>query len=426
MPLGASLSIKTIKSDELMLGQYQIRQGYGLLQSRNSFISEKPNFAANFSENRPSVAANARPYFSHSFFGVAYKKSLGDNFTIYGYGAHQDVGAKVTDGKVTTLDLSEPNPDNSIVQSMGGSIIHFQKNSLNISSMINYFHTEIPYQDQPVSGSLAFSYLFNNYLFFGESAYIDDAFAHLIGIKNSYQRFTQIVAYRRIDENYHADYANFMSNSSNQTNEEGLFYKIEYRNSGFFMQTFADVFNNIENQERYRNNNIGSNVGLRLEQRIEDMIFGVSARQKKDKEWRNLSGISHYENRKRDYLKLSWTQTNTRTLTTKLTFDFQQREYTDYELINDGYALSQSLNLSLSSYKFTFAAGAFDTEIPLHLYLYNGRLNNPLIVLSGEGQYAMLHSGANISENWGIEMMGYFLNKEIPEYTISAIVLWKF
>ena len=426
MPLGASLFIKTTKTDELIMGTYQIRQGYGLLQNSRSFISEKPNFTSNFSENRPAITANARPYFSHSFFGVAYKKSLSNTLNVYAFGSHKDVGAKISDGKVTTLDLAEPNPDNTIIQSMGGSILSFQKNNLNISGMVNYFYTEIPYQEKPITSSLAFSFLLKNYMFFGESAYINETFAHLYGVKNSFQRFTQILSYRRIDENYHSEYANFMSNSSNQTNEEGLFYKIEYRNSGFFMQTFADVFDNIKNQERYINKNIGSNVGLKIEQKIEDMIFGVSMRQKKDKEWRNLSGITRYENRKRDYLKLAWTQLNISTFTTKLTFDFQQREYPDYDLINDGYALSQSINMSFSSYAFAFILGTFETEIPLYLYLYNGRLNNPLIVLSDEGQYVMFYGRNTISKMWEIELMSYYLNKEKPEYTFSAMVMCRF
>ena len=50
--------------------------------------------------------------------------------------------------------------------------------------------------------------------------------------------------------------------------------------------------NNLENNERYDNKNIGNNVGLRLEQRIENMIFGLSIRQKNDKEWRNLNDFS--------------------------------------------------------------------------------------------------------------------------------------
>ena len=425
MPLGASLFIKTNKQNELIIGQYQIKQGYGLLMNRSSFLSDKPSFTTNFTENSPTIVANARPYFSPSFFGVAYKKPLGKDFTIYTYGSHHDVGAKITDGKVTTLDLNNQNPNNSIIQSMGGSIIQYQKNTLNISSMINYFHTEIPYQEKPVSTSFALSYKLNNYLFFGETAYLDKTFAHLYGLKNSYQRFTQIISYRRIDSDYKADYANFISNSSNQTNEEGLYYKIEYRNSGFFIQTFADVFNNIEHQERYNDNNIGNNVGLKIEQRIEDMIFSISMRQKHDKEWRNLSGITLYENRKREYLKLSWTPTNTRSLTTKLAFDFQQREYTDYDLINNGYSISQSINISFSHYKFLLAAGTFDTELPLHLYLYNGRLNNPLIVLSGEGQYAMIHASNKLPKNFEVELMSYFINKNNIEYTLSAIVSYK-
>jgi hypothetical protein len=155
-------------------------------------------------------------------------------------------------------------------------------------------------------------------------------------------------------------------------------------------------------------------------------MIGAALRQKNDQEWRNLTGISKYENRKREYLKLSWQQTNTKTLNTKLIFDYQQREYTDHDIKDKGYALSQSINLHFSDLKLSFTGGVFHTKIPLYLYLYSGRLNNPLIVLTSEGQYAMFSFNYKILKQLQIEVMNTTINKNKTENTASGLVAWSF
>jgi len=222
-----------------------------------------------------------------------------------------------------------------------------------------------------------------------------------------------------------------MSNSANQTNEKGLFYKVEFRNREFMIQTFADLFENIEPHARYLDRNKGVSWGVRGERysllNTPGMTIGASYREKRDKDWRNLSGITQYENRKREYIRLTWQQTSTRFLTTRLAWDYQERAYPDYNILNTGYALSQSIRMQFRNHRLTFTAGVFDTEMPLYLYLYAGRLNNPLMILSGEGQYAMMHSVVAISNrrNISVEMMCSFLKRDITEYTASLMIGWR-
>jgi len=439
MPVGASLRIKTAPNNNLILGQYRIHHGYGLLLHRGSFVSQRPGFASDFRENRTILSAGARPYFSRSFFGVAYEHSLSENFTMFVYGSHKDAGARLQDDKIVVLLLDDTNPRRVASKSYFGSVISFQTGGLSLSSTLNHSNLSKDFVDEnkkPTSGAVAMSYRYQNYTVFMESAHSNSRNAHLMGIRNNFQRFTQLISYRHIESGYHADFANFMSNSANQTNEKGLFYKIEFRNREFLIQTFADLFENIEPPERFGDRNKGVSYGVRGERYAlfdTDMMLGVSYREKHDKDWRNLRDIAQYEDRTREYWKITWQQADNRLLRTRLAWDFQKRKYPDFDITDTGYALSQNIRMQFRNHRITFAVGVFDTEMPLYLYLYSGRVNNPLMILNGEGQFAMAHVSANSTrlpflknqQNLSIELMCSLLKRDIVEYTASVLVNWR-
>jgi len=431
IPFGASLNIRTSPNSNLILGQYRIHHGYGLLLHRGSFVSQSPGFNTDFSQNRIVLASGARPYFSRSLLGIAYEHSLSDRFTLFLYSSYKDIGARIQDDKILVLLPDDTNPNRSVIQSFSGSMFSFQTGDLVLSATASYSHTSkefISENARPISSAIAFSYRRGNYMLFSESAYSNSAFAHLAGIKNSFQRFSQIISYRHIESGYNAEFANFVSNSANQTNEKGLFYKVEFRNREFLVQTFADTFENIEPHERHLDRNRGVSYGIRAEKyslfNFPDMTVGAAFREKHDKEWRNLTGIARYENRKREYARLSWQQANTRFLTTRLVCDFQQRVYPEHNIKNNGYALSQSVRMQFRNYRVSFTAGVFDTEIPLYLYLYSGRLNNPLLILSREGQYALIHVNYRLNDRLQLEVMNSFLKRDSVEQTASMMFAW--
>ena len=433
IPFGASLTIRRNPTSRLVLGQYQLNHGYGLLLSRGSFISQRPGFNTDLRQNRTILSANARPFYSRSFLGAAYEKSFSENFTFHIFSSLKDTGARVTDEQIERLLIDERNPRDTVLLSNTGSILHYQNNALNISTALNYTISEIEFQDDDVTaftGSVAASYQYSNYLFFSETAYSNSTFANITGIRNSYQRFTQLLIFRHFENDYNAIWGDYISNSSNMTNEQGLFYKIEFRNREYAIQTFADLFNNIENHERYLDRNQGVSWGINAEKfglfDYNDMSIGISYRQKTDKEWRNLSGITQYEDRKRDYFKATWQQTNTRFLRTRLVYNYQSREYPDYNIKNTGYALSQIINMQYSRYRVSFTGGVFDTEYPIYLYLYSGRLNNSMFVLTGEGQYAMLHLNISLRDKLNLELMNSILRKDIVEYSASVVAGYSF
>jgi len=343
------------------------------------------------------------------------------------YSSYKDIGARMQDDLIVSLLPDDTNPRISVIQSFSGGILSYQDGGLSLSGTVNYSSINMDFVDEntkPMTGSVAMSYSYESYMVFAESAYSNSRHAHLVGIRNSFQRFTQLLTYRYIENDYNADFANFMSNSANQTNEKGLFYKVEFRNREFMIQTFADLFENIEPHVRYLDRNQGVSWGVRGEI-YSGMTFGASYREKRDKDWRNLSGITQYENRKREYVKMTWQQTNTRFLTTRLVWDYQQREYPDYDILNTGYALSQSVRMQFRDHRVSFTVGVFETEIPLYLYLYAGRINNPLIILSGEGQFAMVHTNYGVGQRLQVELMCSFLKRDVVEYTASMMIGWR-
>ena len=434
IPFGGSLSISRKPSEKFILGQYQISHAYGLSVARGSFISQKPGFSTDFRQNRVTVSSNSRPYFSRSFLGVSYEKNVFDNFTTVIYSSLKETAARLTaEGKIDRLYIEEKYPQEKVWLNTNGGILHYRNGNLNASTAINYTIAEYAFQDNnvtPVTGSIAASYNYNQYLFFTETAYANSALANISGIRFNNQRFTQILSYRHFENGYNAIFADYISNSSNGTNEQGLFYKIEYRSRQYTIQSYADLFNNIDNDLRYMDRNQGVAYGVNFEKyglyKYNDMGLGISYRQKTDKEWRNLSGISRYEDRIRDYLKITWTQTDTRTLRTRLILNYQSREYPDYDIKNKGYALTQNINIIFPNYRLSFTGGFFDTEIPIYLYLYAGRLNNSMYVLNGEGQFAMLHFRINKWKSLSVELMNSVLRKDNLEYLSSLVVGYAF
>jgi hypothetical protein len=432
IPYGGSLRIKTAPNNNLILGQYRIQHGYGLLLHRGSFISQRPGFNSDFRENRAILSAGARPYFSRSFFGSAYEHSLSERLTMFIYSSYKDIGARMQDDMVIVKLPDDTNPRRSVIHSFSGMIVSYEAGGLSLSGTMNYSSINRDFLDEntkPMTGAVAMSYSYESYMVFAESAYSNSRHSHLFGIRNSFQRFTQLLTYRHIEDGYNADFANFMSNSANQTNEKGVFYKIEFRNREFMIQTFADMFEKNEPHTRYLDRNQGVSWGVRGERysllNTPGMTVGASYREKRDKDWRNLSEIAQYENRKREYLRLTWQQANTSFLTTRFTWDYQERAYPDYDILNTGYALSQSIRMQFRNHRVTFTTGAFDTDKPLYLYLYAGRLNNPLMILSGEGQFAMVHTNYNVVQRLQVELMCSFLKRDITEYTASMMIGWR-
>ena len=332
VPLGGNLTIRRSPTGRFILGQFQINHGYGLLLSRGSFISQKPGFNTDYRSNRLLLSGNSRSYYSRSFFGFAYEKHLSNDISVLIFSSLKQIDVRLVDNAIDRVYIDEKYPVETALFSTSGAALHYTRNAFNISSSIIYNIAEYPFADSltvPLSGSIASSYSLKQYLLFSELSYSNSSFANITGVKNSFGRFNQLLTFRYFSNGYNSLWGDYVSNSSAGTNEQGLFYKLEYRTRNYFLQSFGDIFHNLENNERYMDRNEGASWGLNAEKyglfTINDMGLGLSYRQKVDKEWRNLSGITRYETRKREYLKSSWTQTNTRFLRTRLVFNYQIR-----------------------------------------------------------------------------------------------------
>ena len=425
-PFGLSLSLKK----EYFVGQYQIEHGYGVLLSKGAFISQKPGFNYSINDHQSRVFSNARPYYSRSFMGLAWEKKISAKWKTILFFSYKDLAARTENKKIISFQFDSPTPEQTELSILHGGIIQYQSPNWRLNTLVYYNYTELEYHKTPVSASVVASMQIQDYLLFTEIASSNAQLALLSGFRNRQQGFEQSLVYRRLSERYQADYANMISNSANQTNEEGLFYQVNYRIKAYWLSTFIDFFQNIEPLERYSAKNKGTYVGIKIEKfglfSIDDMNLSISWREKTDKEWRNLSGISKYENRQHDYVNIGWQQTASKIFRTNLSLDYQKRNYRAYELANKGIAITQSLELNFQKTKFAWKIGFFDTTIPLYLYRYNGRLNNPLLVLSGEGQYSLLHITKQISQNINLESMISVLKNESTEYNMSVLLSSKF
>jgi hypothetical protein len=441
LPVGASIKASLSPKSTLILGQYQISTGYGLLLSRGSMFSPTPGFSTSYRENRTTLVSVAGPYFSRSLFGVAYNHEISDNLIFTGFSSYKDTPVRLVDGKVSSLLVDERHPTAIAQHSFSGGVVTNSGEVLNISLAGTY--SEIfrgksdvaaggvsRYNKYPISSSLALSYKYNDYFLYSETAHSNDKIGQIVGLQYSPRWFSHGLTYRYMQKGYEAPFSSFESNSSSGDNEHGLMYMVSIRNRDFMISTFGDFFSDIEPNDRYSDRNEGVSYGVRFEKYSlfgnRDMRLSLSYRQKLDKDWRNLTGVSRYENRDREYYRAIWTQTNTTNLRSRLTFDYNKREYPDQTLKSDGYALSQSVLYRSGKTRYSFTAGIFDSDIPLYLHVYSGSLNNPFMVFSGEGQYAMLHIATSIKNDISMELMYSFINRGKPESVASVMVRYTF
>ena len=419
--------------DRLILGQYSIQHAYGLLISKGAFVSQRPSFNTDYKKNNTMIYSNARNYHSRSLVGMVFEKNITDIFTVFLFSSLKENDAKIEDGKIIRMNIVSHNPESKVMYSYNGIILKVQTEVFAISTALNYAFADKEFYDskmQKIDYSLAGSYQFKDWLFFFESAYAKSSFAKVFGIKNRFQRFSHTFAYRQSDKDYLAYYADFICNNASLANEQALFYKIDYRYQKYLIQTYADVFNHKSNHERYLDKNIGSSLGLKVEKqaifKFDDMALSVSLRRKTDKEWRNFDGISAYHQRNREYLRVVWQQTKTKFLTTRLTLNYQTKEYIDMKEFNQAYGLSQNIRLNFNNLRISFTTGVYDAEIPMYIYSYSGRLNNPLLILSGEGVFTVLHLSQVLSKRIRVEGMMSYLDGINSEYNLSMLVLWNF
>jgi len=413
---GGNITYQKVPENRLIIGQFQIQHAYGLLISKSSFITPKPGFNTNYNHNRTILSNSTKPFMSNSFFGVAYQKKILENLTLFTFSSYKKTGIS-SNGK---LNLFETDPNEKTNLSFSGLLLNLNLTDLHISGNINY--TQIS-SVSPITASTAISYQFYNLLTFSESAISNSKLANVSGVKYQYQNFVQMLTFRHIQPDYHADFSNYLRNFGSGENEQGLFYKIVYNNKKISIQTFADIFSNIENHERYNDKNHGVTWGVQLDKysllNMDDMSISASYREKQDKEWRNFVGKTRLENRIRQYYRLAWQQIDNNNLTTKITYDFQVKQYPEFQMRSEGYIISSNITLKIKKSKFNLILGTYECMMPVYLYLYSGKLNNPVYILNGEGNFAMLHLTTQLLKNCQLELMGNIIKKEKVEHGAS-------
>jgi len=419
-PYGMSILYKNTKKNTLAVGQYQISHGYGLLLGKSSFISQKPNINADFTQNNTSLSANPRPYFNPALFGVAYQHHISPTFSFLLFSSLKDTGVKLDGDRIIEYRPTETLPTNTATHFYSGGILNLNVQNLRLSSLTTFSQANKETVDEikPLATSLAGSYKYSDYLLFTENAYAHDKLAHISGIKHQYQKFSQLLVYRNFSQGYQSEYANYISRLSMGNEEKGIFYKVAYTHIAFAVQTFGDIYENPDRPGVYW----GLQVAKYSLLGVDDMALSARYMESYDTEWRNLSGITAYEQRKREYARFSWQQCDTDFITTSLNFDFQRKLYPQYEIADHGYALGINIVMSFERIKTTINTGVFDSDIPLYMYIYSGRANNSLYVLNGDGQYGVLHIGGTVYRGVSLELMSSFLHKKQVEYTSGVMV----
>ncbi len=380
------------KKTKLVIGEYKLQNAYGLLFSKNSFLSEKAGFDIDFSKTGANITPTAKDRFSRNFMGVAVENKINNRLSFIVFSSNKPIGVRLKDDKIDKITLNDLDPTDKINYFNFGCVSLYKSKNYHQSILLNFNQYENSflnsnYKDNDISFSISNSYDYSEYRLFLEFAHAHNSSAFLGGIRYNKGYFKQIFAFRYIAEMYFSEYANFLCENLQKNNEQGLFYKVEIKNHSFGVKAYADIFQNLEPIERYADKKIGTAYGVKY-MNFKLLRFDTSIKQKFDQDWRSFDIVSKLYDRKRTYYNLKWYQLETKQVKTNLNWYYQIREYPQKQIVENAYLVNQSIKLEINRLQFDFGVGVFDTEMPLYYYDYSGRYNNFLQIINGEGYFS--------------------------------------
>ncbi|MDD4155244.1 MAG: hypothetical protein PHY08_01610 [Candidatus Cloacimonetes bacterium] len=427
--LGFSLQSNFSKT-KILIGQYKINNGYGLLINSNAFMSIKPGFNTDFTKTKASITPTRKDRYSRNFIGLSIENKINKNLSLFLFGSTKFIGVNLNNNKIEKIFLDEINPKNTIRHSNYGFLSVYKSNNFHNTVFINFNRYEKEFSNTRLHNnnltlSFSNSYDFLDYRLFSELAFAQKSFAFIGGLKLQQKYFTQILSLRHIKDTFFSEYSNFICDNNQNNNEQGIFYKIETQTDIFQIKAFADIFENLKPIDRYEDKKLGSTYGLEYSNH-KILRFTVSIKQKRDQELRNFQIISKLYEREKTYFNLNLFQIETNTLKTTLSWNYQLREYTQINLKENAYLLSQAIKLRINNLTANFIVGIFETQIPLYYHQYSGKYNNALLVLSDEGNFVLLHLKYNIWNKLHTECAYHFINKDKKESSISLLISTEF
>ncbi len=261
---------KTIKG--IALGDFAVNMGQGLIMF-DGFGSGKSSFVMDIKKSgRP-----LRPYTSirEDFHkrGGAFNLTFGDHFEIMAFGSYRgrDANISVVDGSDEDLDIlqisslqssglhrteAEIIDKNSIKHLSTGGTLKYKGDSWHIalnglydklgSPLLRNYSTYNQFTfngDQLINGSLDYSWVIQNFNFFGETAMSDNGgIATMNGLIIGLDRNVSMsVVHRHYSRNYQALFPNVFAETSAGNNETGIYLGLEIKpNKNWILSTYYD------------------------------------------------------------------------------------------------------------------------------------------------------------------------------------------
>ncbi len=250
----------------VILGDYQVRQGQGVLMW-NGYSSGKTACTERIFKNAELFQSNNSVDENRFLRGIAF--TIGnDKISFSSFGSIHRIDANLADssygenffsgltesGNHTTS--SELEKENSLQQTVAGSSLKLTAKSLKLglnAIYMKYDKTCIPeddlYQAYSFSGnkllgvSLDYKVLYGRAQFFGESAYANNHFAMLNGMLIYLKpEITLGIIHRQYSYGYYSYFANAFGENTSVGNENGCYIGSEFNNSTTWCRMFVDLF----------------------------------------------------------------------------------------------------------------------------------------------------------------------------------------
>lgn len=393
---------------DVTVGDYTISMGQGLIL-HNSFGGRKSSQVMNIKKGGRVIKPYSSVNEANQFRGAATTLGLHENLDLSVFYSKVNVSGNVDldtvlntgFGEVTSVVTnglhrtdSEIEKKNGVNLESTGFVLAYKRKALGLTFNALRTRFNLPFNpstsqlynrfrfsgDELTNASVGYSYRLRNFNFFGEVATSDNgAVAQIHGLLLGLDRKIDLsLAYRNYPRDYHVVNSNAFAESSNTSNEKGLYMGISIRpTKRWLINSYIDMWRNPWLSFRRDAPGSGVEYFTRLEYNIKRTL-NVYAQYKYEVKDRNIAednAIDQVASTKLHRLRLHMTQTVNKSISLK-----SRAEFSFFKADNQwsrGNLFFQDVNWKPygSNYQITVRYSIFDTDnFDTRIYAYENDL----------------------------------------------------
>jgi len=383
----ASFSLNNLSFiDRLVVGNYRLSFGQGII------FSPKLGLCKGYNTTKQPIKSSSyvKPYTSasenFSLYGVATQLSY-KNIRFTPYYSKYKLDASLKNNYITSIyDLGyhrttteQKKKDKTSELLCGFNLSFGGKNNIGLN--ITHLEFEHKFLQPELSQkynlfSLEYNLFYNNFFFFGETAFSQNKLAHISGLYFEIDSFNNLIIYR----NYHNDFPTFHGNPFHAggkfDNEDGLYYGIDFNIfSDFDCSVYFDIYNfpHGSNYTSIPSYGIEKLISLSWDNNKTWLRFSYKNSNKDS--WKNINDVSKLYKINKSRFRLDLKYRLNDYIKFKFRFDYSYQNYCDLNKFEDGFLMFQQVQFSFNEKLNNYFMVTQYRSDEILLYMYENDLD---------------------------------------------------